>query len=47
MVTLNLLFFHRYSGEHREIGEAIDDAANITWDNVSISVNYKNISLYC
>lgn len=32
-------FFFRYSGEHRELGETIDNAANLTWDNVSILVN--------
>ncbi|VVC43134.1 Guanylate-binding protein, N-terminal,P-loop containing nucleoside triphosphate hydrolase,Guanylate- [Cinara cedri] len=33
LLILILWAYIRYSGEHREIGEAIDDAANITWDN--------------
>lgn len=43
------MFNYRYSGEHREISEKIDDVANITWENVSIFIDniyYINLLMY-
>jgi len=48
-VSINFKFciLYRYSGVHSELGSTIDDAANIMWDNVSISINHLNIYLHC
>ncbi|CAG9127989.1 unnamed protein product [Plutella xylostella] len=34
LLTLVLWAYIRYSGEMRELGVTIDDAANMLWDNV-------------
>lgn len=34
---------HRYSGEMRDVGQYIDEAANIIWENVSI---FPSINIY-
>lgn len=38
-IMLNVISYHRYSGEMREIGVTIDDTANVLWENVSLVIS--------